>query len=441
MSEYTEITAKAKRAIDEISEHTGTDINPDTFCILPFIHVSTLPQGEVKLCCRGQPPKNIVDGYDTYNGNPHVQFNDFDLEEYWNSDYMNGVRKNLIEGRRISQCKNCWKMEDQNILSLRHNRLIDSKGKTKHYDAVKSFTDTGSVPFDIPIIELKLSNLCNFKCRMCWPKDSSLWATDWEKVEQFYDDETREYINNVAEVAGNKRLYNMFETNKRFVDKLLVCLENVEEIEFAGGEPLLDPIHYRVLSNIKHPERVTLKYSTNLHQLGLGEHDVIELWKRFAGVKITISIDGDRELNARIRRNSDWDILKANIERCKSELDNNLVQIKGTTCISAHNVLYLDRTAEAIIEDLGIQWHTSRLQYPEFQHANVVNPIQLQEALERMYASRDRIAERSERKTRFNVLHMENAINWIKMCIKNNQYGEKYDRFEAFNKTLDASSG
>ena len=170
MSEYTEITAKAKRAIDEISEHTGTDINPDTFCILPFIHVSTLPQGEIKLCCRGQPPKNIVDGYDTYNGNPHVQFNDFDLEEYWNSDYMNGVRKNLIEGRRISQCKNCWKMEDQNILSLRHNRLIDSKGKTKHYDAVKSFTDTGSVPFDIPIIELKLSNLCNFKCRMCGPR-------------------------------------------------------------------------------------------------------------------------------------------------------------------------------------------------------------------------------------------------------------------------------
>ena len=158
---------------------------------------------------------------------------------------------------------NCWKMEDPNI-PICHNRLIDSKENQTY---IKKFTDTGSVPFDIPIIELKLSNLCNFKCRMCWPKDSSLWATDWEKVEQFYDDETREYINNVAEVAGNKRLYNMFETNKRFVDKLLVCLENVEEIEFAGGEPLLDPIHYRVLSNIRHPERVTLKYSTNLHQL------------------------------------------------------------------------------------------------------------------------------------------------------------------------------
>ena len=160
------------------------------------------------------------------------------IENYLSGDALKNLKQDLLNNIKNPNCEWCWDNEKNNMSSHRRQLAISSDGLTH--------------------IHLRLNNVCNFKCRMCWPKDSSLWATDWKKVEQFYDAETRDYINNVAEVAGNKRLYNMYETNERFVDKLLKCLENVEEIEFAGGEPLLDPIHYRVLNNIKNPERVTL---------------------------------------------------------------------------------------------------------------------------------------------------------------------------------------
>jgi len=438
LNNYKKVSAKANEHINKLSQDTGWEIDNETFCILPFVHISTMPQGEVKLCCRGQPPKNIVDGYDTYNGNPHVQNGNFDLEEYWNSDYLNKVRQDLIDGVKIPQCKNCWKMEDQEILSLRQNRLIDHGAKPKYMKNVTEWIETGRVPFNIPIMELKLSNICNFKCRMCWPKDSSAWAQDWDRVEQFYDQETREYVHQVHDIAGGKRLYNMFETNNNFVDKLITLLDNVEEIEFAGGEPILDPIHYRVLNNVKHPERVVLKYATNLSTLLLNDkHNILELWKKFKGVKLTISIDGYDSLNTYIRRGSDWALLKENIAKVREAIGDNIVQIKGTTCISAFNALELDKTAEAIIMELGIQWHTSRLQYPEFQHANVLPTQQLKESILKLQETK-KLIEVQPGYQKFNLLHIDGAINWLEYCIDNsNHTPDTYTRFNNFNKTLD----
>ena len=65
--------------------------------------------------------------------------------------------------------------------------------------------------------------------------------------------------------------------------------------------------------------------------------------------------------------------LKQNIETVKREL-NNIAFSKARPVYQLINALTLDKTAEAIIMELGIKWHTSRLQYPDFQHANVLRP-------------------------------------------------------------------
>ena len=82
---------------------------------------------------------------------------------------------------------------------------------------------------------------------MCWPKDSSLWWQDWAKVEKYYDEDTQNYIQKTPEIVGGKNMSNVYQTNEKFVDDLLHLMENVEEIEFAGGEPILDPIHFNIL--------------------------------------------------------------------------------------------------------------------------------------------------------------------------------------------------
>ena len=419
-----------ERAISKIGK---LPVDKSTFCPLPFNHISTMPQGEIKLCCRGQPPRD--------GRNPNVSDPDFDLKEYWNGEYMNEVRDSLLLGEKIPQCRNCWKMEAQDIVSLRLNRITDTMDQETTRKNVIQYLEHREIDFNIPLLELKLSNVCNFKCRMCWPKDSSKWMQDWDKVKEFYGEGDQEYIGDIVEKNDmhKRRVMNLYERDEKFISQLIGLMKHVEELEFAGGEPLMDPIHYRVLEAVPNPEKVTLKYSTNLSIMKLGKKHIIDIWKKFKNIKLTISIDGYKELNERIRRESDWDLLKSNIELCKSELDN-LDVIKGTTCISGMNAAELGKTAEAIVFELGIHWHTSRLQWPDFLHANVQHPTELQTGIDGLKRVFDSLNHHDRRNTprRFMLeTHINGAISWLETAIKNNKHDEKYEQYRKFNNKLD----
>jgi MoaA/NifB/PqqE/SkfB family radical SAM enzyme len=417
------------RAIEKLK---GLPVEKSTFCPLPFVHVSTMPHGEVKLCCRAQPPHN--------DRNPYVTDPDFNLEDYWKSEYMNNIRDDLILGNKVKQCQNCWKMEDNDIVSLRMNRITDLMDNEIYRENIENYLKHREVDFKIPLIELKLSNVCNFKCRMCWPKDSSKWMQDWDKVKKFYSEGDQNYIEEIVDKneLRKTRVMNLYEKDEQFVGQLVELMNHVDELEFAGGEPLMDPIHYRVLDSIPHPENVTLKYSTNLSIMKMGKHSVIDLWKKFKSIKLTISIDGHRELNHTIRRGSDWDLLKSNIELVKRELDN-LDVIKGTTCISGMNATELGETAEAIVFELGIHWHTSRVQWPDFLHANVLSPEQLKtgiDGLKRVFDSLNTPERRFVSRRQMFEVHLKGAISWLQSCIDTNKHDEKYEAFTKFNGTI-----
>lgn len=419
-----------ERAISKIGK---LPVDKSTFCPLPFTHVSTMPQGEIKLCCRGQPPKD--------GRNPNIADEGFDLKEYWNSEYMNQVRDSLLLGEKIPQCRNCWKMEAQDIVSLRLNRLTDMMDQDAARKNVIQYLEHREIDFKIPLLELKLSNVCNFKCRMCWPKDSSKWMSDWDKVKEFYGKGDQEYIQDIVDTNDmyKRRVMNLYERDEKFVAQLIGLMDHVEELEFAGGEPLMDPIHYRVLEAVPNPEKVTLKYSTNLSIMKSGKKHVIDIWKKFKNIKLTISIDGYKELNEKIRRESDWDLLKSNIQLCKENLDN-LDVIKGTTCISGMNAAELGKTAEAIVFELGIHWHTSRLQWPDFLHANVLHPTELKKGIDGLKGLFDSLNRQDRRNTprRFMLeTHINGAISWLETAIENNRHEEKYEQYSKFNNKLD----
>lgn len=427
MSEYSEFKERAIRRLK------GLPVDKETFCPLPFVHVSTMPHGEIKLCCRGQAPAQG-------ESNPYVTDEGFDLKEYWQGEYMNNVRDSLIMGEKINQCKNCWKMEDQEIVSLRLNRITDLMSLPSTRQAVEHYLMEREVDFKIPLIELKLSNVCNFKCRMCWPKDSSKWMQDWDALKSHYGEDDQNYIQEIVDKNDmyNRRVMNLYERDETFITQLVGLMQHVEELEFAGGEPLMDPIHYRVLESIPNPENVTLKYSTNLSILKLGGKNVIDIWKKFKSIKLTISIDGYDTLNERIRRGSDWQTLKDNINLVKSELPNVDV-IKGTTCISAMNAKELGKTAHAIVYDLGIHWHTSRLQWPDFLHANVLSHDELQEGINDLQKLLDILPKRNKvLRTFMLITHINGAMNWLQLAQKNNQHSdEKYNRYLKFNNEID----
>ena len=64
-----------------------------TFCTLPFTHIATKTDGDLKLCCRSWPIGNIKE---------------ITIKELWNSDVYKNIRKQLLNSERPAQCHACW---------------------------------------------------------------------------------------------------------------------------------------------------------------------------------------------------------------------------------------------------------------------------------------------------------------------------------------------
>ena len=63
-------------------------------------------------------------------------------------------------------------------------------------------------------------------------------------------------------------------------------MDGLEEIYFAGGEPLIMEEHYRILKKLDERKmyHVRLKYNTNFSQMVYKGLDVMEMWSRFDSV-------------------------------------------------------------------------------------------------------------------------------------------------------------
>lgn len=405
-----------------LKEKFGFTVDDSTFCIMPFIHTSTTTNGDFRLCCRSTKIWDIKN---------------IPLRDLWNHRKYKTVRNNLAIGVKDTHCNACWKMEDKGITSLRQSQNYERTEQYAHI--VNEWNLTELVPWSIPVVEFKLSNLCNLKCRMCWPKDSTPWLQDWDDVKHIYEEGEQDYINGIIDSNNmrSKPVLNLFETHNDFVNDLYEIIDDIKEFEFAGGEPLMDPLHYKMLARIKKPEEVILKYSTNLSDLEAKKgRNVLDLWEKFKAIRLTISIDGYDELNAYIRHGSIWNDVKENIKQTKERLGDKLDYIKASTCISALNIEYLVETLDAIDADFDVMWHTSRLQWPSFLHANVLPIDRLEAAKAKMVAKSTLMTEDSVKEIN-NKRHMLDAISWVDECIATNKYSVNFEKFQKFNETLD----
>lgn len=406
-----------------LKEKYQMTVDDSTFCIMPFIHTSTTTNGEFRLCCRSTKIWDIES---------------ISIKELWNHRKYKTVRNNLMEGVRDIHCNACWKMEDKKITSLRQSQNFERLEEYGHL--VNEYFKNKNLPYEIPVVEFKLSNLCNLKCRMCWPKDSTPWLQDWDAVSEIYSEGERRHVEEIINKNNLRRkpILNLFESNEQFIKDIEEILPSIKEFEFAGGEALMDPLHYKILEMIEHPEEVTLKYSTNLSDLEAKKgRNVVDLWKKFKAVRLTISIDGYDELNAYIRHGAVWEDIKNNIAYVKKELGSKLEYIKASTCITGLNVEHLVETLEAISNDFDIPWHTSRLQWPAFLHANVLPVERLLVAKEKLEAKSATMIKEEDITEINNKRHVQDAINWIDECVKGNMNSINYDKFDKFNKILD----
>ena len=318
----------------------------------PFTGLATREDGAIQVCCRSHPISFIQ--HET-------------LEQAWNNENMQRIRRQVLRGERPKECEPCFSLEDQGVESLRQRHIagVIPEARINLYpDALDKMDHDFTMPFEIPTMELKLNNLCNLKCRMCHPGDSTSW-NDWSEVKDFYKGTGKVIFDLVEDHNLEKKpLLDKFEDNPNWWASLEKNLPYFRRVEFAGGEPLMDPQHYRILDMLApYGDQIEIKYATNLTTLGKSNRTVWEYWPKFKSVAVNVSIDGIGSSYEYVRGNASWAELINNIKQIQSI--PNISRIVGAVAVQVSNVLVLDKMIEYFLNDLGIVFYTNMVKYPD----------------------------------------------------------------------------
>lgn len=318
----------------------------------PFTGLATREDGAVKICCRSHPVGFIQDA---------------SLEEIWNSDAVKEVRRQVLNGERPKVCEPCFSLEDQGVESLRQrhiNGVIPESRINLYPNALAAMQSDFTMPFEIPTMEIKLNNLCNLKCRMCHPMDSTSW-NDWYQVEDFYKKEGNFLPAKIEKLNLKKKPFlDSFVDTDNWWSSFEKLLPYFRRVEFAGGEPLMDPTHYKILDMLKpYGNNIEIKYATNGTTLGIkGGRSVHEYWPHFRSVAVNISIDGIGNVYEYIRGNGNWEDVVQNIKEIQKI--SNVSRVVGAVAVQVSNILILDKMVELFLNDLGIVFYTNMVNYP-----------------------------------------------------------------------------
>ena len=253
-----------------------------TFCMYPWIHLHAYPTGAAYPCCHGQMKYPVGD----------CRTNT--LEEIWNGPAQRQLRLDMLNEKPNPVCNRCYEQEDSDFFSGRrsankhHGHLIDRVHETQADGTVDRF--------EMTYWDIRFSNLCNLKCRSCGHIFSSQWYQDQAKLAgpEWKD------RNTVLNYAGR--------TETDMWTQLEPHLEYVEQIYFAGGEPLLMEEHYNILEELVKRKRfdVRLVYNTNFTHTDLKGQSVFEYWAQFDSVAVGASLDGMGQPAEYIRKGTRW---------------------------------------------------------------------------------------------------------------------------------------
>lgn len=309
-----------------------------SFCILPWIHMHPTPNGDSRLCCIGGTMGNL---------------NDNTPEEIWNNDNYKRIRRNMLNGVLNEECKVCTEQERFNNQSLRLNsnsrwysaNLPDNKDSiTKCKELVKNTREDGHVDkFHIKYMDFRVSNLCNFKCRMCHHELSSEWFEDAVEL----DEQSESQPN--TKVIQIKKLTDNFDS---LIDKML---PHIEHIYWAGGEPMLTDEHWVTMNKILdagYEKNITLLYNTNGSRLTYKDQHIVDIIKHFPQVSFMISVDGSGKRGEYIRKGLDYEVLKENIAYLQEQVPQLKLGVQFSLTI--FNAWHMSDFYFECVNDLGL---------------------------------------------------------------------------------------
>lgn len=359
------------------------------FCMFPWLHLNVAPNGTVYPCCNNQ--------YDEIFGDLQTS----NLEQIFNNDKMKMLRLNMLNEKKSSFCKQCYKSEEVSDTSYRkfaNGYFGGNFDQLIHKTWSNGFVDD----FKMMYVDVRFSNLCNFKCRTCGDFFSSKWS------EEMYPNSTRSLVK-YADSSGETLNY------------LISQIPNFQIVYFAGGEPLIMPDHYVLLEEMIRSGKskdIMLRYNTNLSTLKYKKIDIFDIWKKFKKVELSVSIDHYGKRAEYIRHGTNWEIVYHNLKTVRNA---DFINFSINSVISLFNYLTLDDFILFLIQNGILQKEDLvsfiSLQYPYYFSTQVM-PKEL-----KMIANKKNLELHKKIEKYYFAPHILSAINYAEE--KNSWYEYK----------------
>ena len=238
--------------------------NKDTFCMMTHQGFFVQPDRKVKPCC-------IFDDFDK----PVIFDENKTFDEMYNSSQFIDLRQKMDNGIPHKGCHACFSGKS-NMRTGLNSFLFNND-----YDKLKDLIQPDKISTEIFYLDLRLSNLCNFKCRMCNDVYSSTWATELQalKLPTSTNNISNNNSNNYLNVLKNK-------------------IKNLKYLYLGGGEPFLMKETFQLLDLISdnHKSKISLALNTNLSNLYYKGRDILEILGKFEKVYFNVSCDGINEI-------------------------------------------------------------------------------------------------------------------------------------------------
>lgn len=259
------------------------------FCVVPWTGIEINSDGEVMTCAQGA----------TTLGNIQEQ----SLEEVLNAKPIKDIKKNMLANKPDANCFRCTRRQihDKNFTYLRdhYNKLL-----------VKDDVNYNDIDeFKLHTVDLHWSNVCNLRCIMCNPKQSSLVAKDDGVFIKPIEEQNIQTI--IKTVVENQ--YNM------------------REVYLSGGEPFYIPYNIELMKRIENKD-IPLRINTNMQWNK--NNRLFQVLKDFTNVHITVSADAVSDKFEYIRNGASWSDFIDNIDYVRQ---NTTFKIRMNTIFSIMN--------------------------------------------------------------------------------------------------------
>lgn len=356
----------------------------ETFCILPWVHLATQPDGALNICCLSSNTLKADSGEE-------LRLDTHSLEQIWGSQDLQNVRNKMLSNQKIHGCDVCYRDESNGKTSPRqmHNDTWTKKlGAEKIQHLIQSSQEdpqsyARNHQDGVLYFNFRFSNNCNLRCRMCFPMSSNGLSKEFRELIEKQETFPRFY----KTIFPQSDLV-AWSQNETFVKNMNLALPYLKEVYITGGEPMIgkDTLQFlkmAVESNCA--QNIELTFHTNTTHWN---ESVTELFAHFKKVTIHCSIDGFGLVDEYIR-------YPTRFHKVEDVFDKYLeltvrvptVSVSIACSVSIYNIFslpelvkwYLKKKSQKEINLNYIQF--TSVHYPEFLNINIIPPSLRHKAL------------------------------------------------------------